>query len=235
MQTQDFHYAHNEQTLYGRVAHPAGHGPHPVAMVVHAFWGRDDFVEEKICALARLGYIGFAVDLYGEGKLNTTIESGKASMAPFMEDRSLGVKRLNAALEAIQIIKGADSNRITAVGYSFGGMCVLDLARTGIKLTGVVSFHGLLMSPSTKLGPEIQTPVLSITGYDDHMIPPSQVKEFQDEMDASNADWQTIVLSGTRHAFTMPSSGHGSAEPGCVYNPTAAQRAWTYLLSFLAR
>lgn len=234
MDTQAYHYQCDDIHLHGKIARPAGHGPHPVVMVVHAFQGLNAFIEDKICQLAELGYIGFALDMYGEGKRGASFEENMALMAPFIDDRDMIRARMQAGLEAAKRIEGADTTKIAAMGYCFGGMCVLDLARTGVKISAIASFHGVLLSPSVEPSPEIHTPILVLTGRDDPLVPPSQITEFQNEMDAAKADWQIHIYGQAEHAFTFPEpEDRSQIPPGVAYNANADRRSWATLQQFL--
>ncbi|MCK5121469.1 MAG: dienelactone hydrolase family protein, partial [Methylococcales bacterium] len=122
-------------------------GRRPAVMINHAWAGRNDFVNEKALKLAELGYFAFAADMYGKGVLGHSTEENAVLMQPFMDDRGLLLSRMQAALYAIKLMPWVDDNKIAAIGYCFGGLCVLDLARSGADIKGVVSFHGLLGAP----------------------------------------------------------------------------------------
>ena len=136
-------------------------GRRPAVLINHSWVGRDDFVAEKAKKLAALGYVGFAVDMYGKGILGSDAEENAKLMQPFMDDRQMLAKRMHAALYAVKLMPWVDDSKIAAIGFCFGGLCSLDLARTGADLKGVVSFHGLLGAPGNTQGNVIKCLPLS--------------------------------------------------------------------------
>ena len=144
MKTENLNYSFDEQNYTTFVAYPENDGA-PLVLIAHAWGGRDNFVEEKAIELAKEGFVAMAIDMYGDGKQGTTIEENQSLMTPLVEDRKRLKSIINAALEQGKNLEGVDSSKIAAIGYCFGGMVVLDLARSGADVKGVVSFHGLLM------------------------------------------------------------------------------------------
>ncbi len=141
-------YLDGETLLEGFFAYDdAIEGQRPAIMINHTWLGRNDFVSEKALKLAELGYFAFAVDMYGKNILGQNKEEGAKLMQPFMDDRGLVLRRMEAALYAIKRMPWVDDTKIAAIGFCFGGLCVLDLARSGADIKGVVSFHGLLEEP----------------------------------------------------------------------------------------
>lgn len=203
----------------------------PGVLVVHAWMGQDDFAREKTEALVRLGYVGFAADLYGAGNRATTKEEATALMTPLVEDRAGELKRrLLASLDAMKQHDLVDASRTAAIGYCFGGLCAIDLARHGADLQGVVAFHGLLQGLGD--APDrIGAKVLALHGWDDPMATPEQVVAFGREMTAAGADWQLHAYGGTMHAFTKPDAN--DPDFGTVYNERADVRSWRAMESFL--
>lgn len=202
----------------------------PVVIVVHDWSGKNAFATQKAETIANLGYIGFALDMYGKGKVGQTKEQKMALIQPFMQDRHLLIQRVNAAVECVKLIPGVDTNRIAAIGFCFGGLCVLDLARSGADVRGVVSFHGLFTPPPNP-ATSISAKVLALHGFDDPMGTPDQATQFCDEMNTAKADWQLHIYGGTMHAFMNPEAN--DPEFGTVYNPTTAARAWRLMSDFL--
>jgi dienelactone hydrolase len=219
----------------GFVAVPDGSGPFPVVLVSHAWVGRDQFVCDRAMELAASGYIGFAIDNYGEARVGSTRQENAAMMAPLKRDRQLLQDVLMSAYVAAQQLPKADPQRIAIVGYCFGGLCALDLARAGIPLRGAVSFHGLLDAPSTSVkrhGSCLATPrVLILHGYADPMVPPEQLLNFAREMTERQLDWQAHIYGNCVHAFTNPSADDPGF--GTVYNASGDRRSWLAMLNFL--
>jgi dienelactone hydrolase len=127
-------------------------GRRPAVLINHAWGGRDDFVAEKAKKIAESGYIGFALDRYGKGISGSSPEENAKLMQPFMADRGMLQKRIKAAFDTVKLMPWVDDNKIAAIGFCFGGLCVLDLARTGADLNGAVSFHGLPDAPDNTKG-----------------------------------------------------------------------------------
>lgn len=205
-------------------------GKRPTVLIAHAWAGRDDFVEEKARRLAEMGYVGFAMDVYGKGVLGDGVETNSKLMKPFIDDRALLRRRLFAALETAKKLRVVDSTKIAAIGYCFGGLCVLDMARSGIDLKGVVSFHGLLKSPENVPAEKIKAKVLVLHGHDDPMVPPDAVLAFEKEMTNAKADWQLHVFGGTVHSFTNPEANN--SDFGTVFNALADKRSWIEMTYF---
>lgn len=232
MHTEEVSYQHGDVTLRGFVAFNAlTSAPRPLVMVMPDWSGRNVFACEKAKMLASLGYIGFAVDMYGQGKLGETTEQKTALMQPLMMDRALMRARLLAHLEKARKLPFVDPQKIAAIGFCFGGLCVLDLARSGADLLGVVSFHGLLTAAEHLETYPISAKVLALHGYDDPMVTPGDVNGFCREMTDSGADWQVHMYGHTQHAFTNPQA-HDKVM-GTIYNPVAEARSLQAMDGFL--
>lgn len=206
-------------------------GRRPAVLINHTWVGRDDFVAEKAKKLAALGYVGFAVDMYGKGVLGSSAEENAKLMQPFMDSREMLQKRMNAALYALKLMPWVDDGKIAAIGFCFGGLCSLDLARTGADLQGVVSFHGLLDAPGNTQGNAIKAKILALHGHDDPLVPAGQVLAFEQEMTNAGADWQLHTFGNTMHAFTNPVANN--PDFGTVYQPDADRRSWLLMENFL--
>lgn len=207
-------------------------GPRPAVAVAHTWAGRGQFECDRAVRIAGLGYVGFALDVYGKGKLGGNVEENAALMQPLMADRSLLQARLSAGIEAMQQQVEADASNSAAAGFCFGGLCALDLARIGAPVRGVVSFHGLFKAPGNTVGKRISARVLALHGYDDPMVPPQDVLALAEEMTAAGADWQLHVYGNTLHGFTNPAANDHKL--GAVYNPLAERRAWQAAENFFA-
>jgi dienelactone hydrolase len=207
-------------------------GRRPAVLISHAWGGRDSFVADKARKLAGLGYIGFALDMYGKGILGTDKEENTKLMQPFIADREKLQKRMKTALNAVSLLPWVDDKKIAAIGFCFGGLCVLDLARTGVDIKGVVSFHGLLSAPGNTQGNKIKAKILALHGHDDPMGLPDQVLAFQDEMTQAEADWQFVTYGNTVHAFTNPVAN--DPDFGTVYQADADRRSWQAMQNFFA-
>ncbi|MCC5791965.1 MAG: dienelactone hydrolase family protein [Legionellaceae bacterium] len=231
MSESNYIYHHGELACHGYLALPQATGPKPAVLVFHDWSGRNDFACAKAKMLADMGYVGFAVDMYGEGRQGHTLDEKKALMQPLALDRNLLTERAIAALDAVVTLAEVDHLRIAAIGFCFGGLCVLDLARSGADVQGVVSFHGLLNPAEQPLSPSVKAKVLVLHGYDDPMVPPEQVNAFCREMTQAKVDWQVHMYGHAQHAFSNPQAQ--DAAMGTIYNPQAEQRSLQAMAQFL--
>ncbi len=204
----------------------------PGVLVCHPWAGRSEFACQKAKALADLGYVGFALDLYGGAKVGGSDEECLSLMQPLVQNRALLLERLKSGLAALRSLPYVQADKIAAIGFCFGGLCALDLARSGEDLKGVVSFHGLLHPPSETKTKKIKAKVLALHGHDDPMVKPDAVLAFQKEMTEAGADWQFVSYGHTMHAFTNPLAS--DANFGTVFNPAADARSWIAMKIFLA-
>lgn len=202
----------------------------PAILVAHDWSGRNDFACQKAERLAELGYVGFAIDMYGDARTGKDINEKSALMKPLMDDREKLKRRILAAFDTVTKLEFVNTAKIGAIGFCFGGLCVLDLARCDVDVRGVVSFHGLLAAPANNPCKATRTKILVLHGYEDPMAPPEQVAAFENEMATANADWQVHIYSHTKHAFTNPQANN--KELGLVYNSLTEKRAWVAMKSF---
>jgi dienelactone hydrolase len=210
----------------------SSHDRKPGVLISHAWAGRSEFEEDKAAHLAELGYVGFALDLYGKGVKGGDPEQNRALMQPLLDDREMLQRRMQLALDIIRKQKEVDGDRVAAMGFCFGGLCVLDLARTGADILGAASFHGLFSAPGNTGDKGISAKVLVMHGWDDPMATPDQVLALADELTAAGADWQIHAYGNTVHAFTNPAAN--DVEHGTVYDADADRRSWQSLQLFLA-
>ena len=232
LQTKKVDYKDKEVTLEAYYAFDdASKTKKPAVLIAHDWTGKNAWVCEKAEMLAKLGYIGIAIDMYGKGIIGTTTEEKMALMQPIIQDRNKLIQRITAAFDMVKTLPEVDIRRIGVIGYCFGGLCALDLARSGADIRGVVSFHGSLASSDIPNQP-IKAKILVLHGHIDPMVPPEQVANFEKEMTDANVDWQVHVYSNTKHAFTNPQAN--DEKLGIVYNKTADQRSWVAMKNFLA-
>ncbi|TSE25798.1 dienelactone hydrolase family protein [Tepidimonas aquatica] len=233
IQTRTIDYTHDGVTFEGLLAwDDTASGPRPAVAVAHAWAGRSAFEDGKARALAEAGYVGFAMDVYGKGKRGSNNEENAALMTPLVQNRPLLQARLGAALATLAQQPEVDAQRLAAIGFCFGGLSVLDMARCGLPLRGVVSFHGLFTPPGNTAGRRIDAKVLALHGWDDPMAKPEAVLAFAQEMTAAGADWQLHAYGGTMHAFTNPQANDPGF--GTVYSARADARSWQAMRNFLA-
>lgn len=209
----------------------AAGGPRPGVLVAHAWAGRTEFEEDKARWLAGRGYVGVAIDVYGKGIRGNSAEENAALMTPLVENRLLLQARLTAALETARAQEEIDAARCAAMGFCFGGLCVLDLARIGTDLAGVISIHGLFTAPGNTAD-SITAKVLCLHGWDDPMAEPASVLALARELSTAGADWQLHAYGGTMHAFTNPAAN--DPDFGTLYSARADARAHTAIENFLS-
>ncbi len=212
--------------------------PRPAVVIAHAWRGLDDFAREKAVALAEMGYVGFAADVYGGGINAEDDEESMALMLPLFENRKLLQNRINAAVNLVKDLKQTDETHISAIGFCFGGLTVLELLRSGADVRSVISFHGVLADVlgevKAKRPPnadKLKGSVLFLHGHDDPMVSDTDIKKVLHELDEANVDWQFHIYGHTMHAFTNPMAR--DADKGTVYQPQAAKRSWQTAQNFL--
>ncbi len=205
-------------------------GPRPGVIVVHNWMGHSPFDVARAEKLAAAGYVGFAIDMYGKGKRAAPgdIEAATQYMTEAASDRHVLQGRIAAALAVLKAQPEVDPSKSAAIGFCFGGKCVLDLARSGADVGGVVSFHGVYDAPPFPNAP-ISAKVLVCHGWDDPLCPPEATVGLAQELTASGADWQIHSYGGTGHAFTAP----GERPAGMQYNEAADRRSWKAMSDFL--
>ncbi|MFV0277496.1 MAG: dienelactone hydrolase family protein [Parahaliea sp.] len=233
IQTRLVEYRHDDHILEGWLAwDDTVEGPRPGVAVAHTWAGRGLFEQGRAEALAGLGYTALALDVYGKGICGAGPEENQALMAPLVGNRALLQGRLLAGIDCLAEQPEVDPGLMAAIGYCFGGLCALDLARVGAPLRSVVSLHGLFTAPGNTGGRRIDTSVLCLHGYDDPMAQPDALLGLASELSAAGADWQVHAYGNTVHAFTNPSANN--PDMGAVYNPLADRRSWQAVGNFLA-
>jgi dienelactone hydrolase len=232
LRTKTIEYKHNGKVLEGYLAYDdAVKGKRPGVLVVHEWTGHNPFVRKRAEQLARLGYVAFALDMYGKGVHARDREEAAKMAAPFKKDRKRMRARAEAGLKVLRAQPQVDPKRLAAIGYCFGGTTVLELARAGDDLKGVVSFHGDLSSPNPEDARNIKAKVLVLHGADDPFVPDKVVAAFEKEMRDAGVDWQLVKYSGTVHSFTNPEAGDNK-KSGVAYNATADRRSWEAMKTF---
>ena len=201
----------------------------PAVLVCHAIRGQDEFARSKAEKIAQLGYVGFATDVYGKGVTFENIEEARVIHDELEKDRMKMRRRIKAGLDAIRDHPMVDPSRVGAMGYCFGGMCALELARSGADVLAVVSFHGQLDSPHVEDAGNIECKVLALHGYEDPLTR-DQVEGFQKEMNGAGVDWQLHIYGGAFHSFTNPAANN--RERGLLYDPLADHRSWRAMTHF---
>lgn len=209
-------------------------GQRPAVLVAHAWRGQDDFAREKAKALANLGYIGFAIDMFGNKKNATNDDEAGQLITPLYVDRQLLQRRVITAFQTLSKHPQVNPSRIGAIGFCFGGLTVIELFRSGTPVKSVVSFHGILGHEGAKtlpLAKNIKGSILILHGYEDPLVKQSDIASTQKEFNDAKLDWEMNIYGMTSHAFTNPIAN--DVKKGLIYNKKTADRAWLAMKKFL--
>lgn len=230
VKTRPIEYKQADTVLQGLIAwDDAAMGVRPGVLVVHEWWGHNEHARNQAVRLAEAGYVGFALDMYGQGKVATHPKDAEAFMNETMKDPGLIPARFNAALEQLKQDPHVDAEKIAAIGYCFGGAVVLGMARSGADLDAVASFHGALGTSAPGQSGKIKARILVLTGGADPMVPPEAVESFKAEMKAAGADFQVISYPGAKHGFTNPDAAKAGME-ALAYDAKADKESWAEML-----
>jgi len=208
-------------------------GKRPGILVVHQWKGLGDYEKKRAEMLAKLGYNVFAVDIYGKGRRFTDPKDASAEAAKYKGDRALLRARVHAGLAVLKKHELTDATKVAAIGYCFGGTTALELARSGADISGVVSFHGGLGTPTPADAQKIKGKVLALHGADDPHVPPAEVAAFEEEMRKAKVDWSLVAYGGAVHSFTDWNAGSDNSK-GSAYNEKADKRSWEAMKTFFA-
>jgi len=233
VKTKIIDYKHSGKRLEGFLAYDdAIKGQRPGILIVHEWWGHGDYVRRRAKELAQLGYVAFALDMYGKGVMADNHKTAAKLSGVFRDNRKFMRKRAMAGLKVLKKFNRTQKRKIAAIGYCFGGTTVLELARSGLDLAGVVSFHGGLGTPHPEETKDVKAKVLICHGAEDGFTKPEDITAFQDEMHKAKVDWQMITYSDAVHGFTVKSAG-SDASDGIAYNEKADKRSWQAMKNFL--
>lgn len=233
---EEIQYRANDTLLKGYIAwDDAATTKRPGVIVVHEWWGHNEYARERARLLAGLGYTALAVDMYGDGhQAHHPAEAGKFS-SEVRKNLALATKRFNAAAQALKKHPTVNSKDMAAIGYCFGGAIVLEMARQGEPLKGVVSFHGSLDTDQPAQAGRLKAKILVLNGADDPFIPAAQVAAFRQEMDAARADYRIVEYPGARHSFTSQAADQLAIKhklPALAYNAEADKKSWAEMQAF---
>jgi dienelactone hydrolase len=230
-------YRAGDTTLRGFLATTATQDARPGVLVVHEWWGVNDYIRRRARMLAELGYTALAVDMYGDGRVADNPAEAGALMTAVVNDRKAAEARFAAGFDLLKAQPGTDGNRIAAIGYCFGGAVVLHAARLGLPLRGVVSFHGALGSMHTPTPGGVRAKILVCHGAVDSLVPDSDVAAFKHEMDQARADYRFVTYDNALHGFTNPDADSNGKKYGIplAYDAVADQRSWRDMREFLTR
>jgi dienelactone hydrolase len=230
VKTREVEYRQGETVLQGFIAwDDAAQGKRPGVLVVHEWWGHNQHARNQAKRLAEAGYVAFALDMYGKGKVATHPQDAQALMTEATKDPAVLAARFNAALAQLKQDPHVDPARIAAIGYCFGGGVVLGLARSGADLAAVVSFHGMLGTKSPAAKGSVKARVLALTGAADPFVPPAQVEAFRSEMQAAGATFEVVSFPGAKHGFTNPDAGTFGMD-ALAYDADADRQSWAAML-----
>lgn len=206
-------------------------GKRPGVVVVHEYWGLNDFARKKAEQLAGLGYAALAADIYGNGTVTKDPKEAARLAGELRGNKPLLRARVQAALKALAANPLVDSKRLGAIGFCFGGTTVLELAYSGADLAGVVSFHGGLTSPQPDELKGIKPAILVLHGADDPHVKAEDITAFQEAMRQGGIDWQMVYFGDAVHAYMNPEAGSNKSA-GVAYNARVARRSWQYMQDF---
>jgi dienelactone hydrolase len=235
--TEPVAYKSGDTALEGYLAYDdAIQGKRPGVLVIHEWWGLNDYSKERARQLAQMGYVAFAADMFGKGVVTTDpAEAGKLA-GQFRENwlqggRKLMRDRAQAGLDVLAKHPLVDPTRLAAIGYCFGGTAALELAFSGANLAAVVPFHGGLTAPDPADLPNIKARFLILHGADDPTVKPEAITALQDGLRKAHVDWQMVYYGGAVHGFTNPANA-GSTSPAVMYDAKAARRSWEAMTAF---
>ena len=233
VETRELTYQQGSTVLKGFVAWDANAaGKRPGVLVVHEWWGHNEHARNQARRLAEAGYVGFALDMYGDGKVTQHPDSAQKFVAEAMKDMAVLKARFELALAQLKADPHVDPTKIGAIGYCFGGAVVLSMARSGEDLAAVGSFHGAI-PPSAKIDSgTIKARVLIQTGGADPMVPAADVERFKTELAKAGAKVEVVTYPTAKHSFTNPNADK-TGMPGLAYDPAVDQQSWAALLKLL--
>ncbi|MGF1639524.1 MAG: dienelactone hydrolase family protein [Rhodospirillales bacterium] len=229
VRTRTIEYRDGDIVLTGVLAwDPSAPGKRPGVLVVHEWWGLNDFAKDRAAQLAAEGYVAFALDMYGDRRVTEHAQQASEWMKQITADIELWTRRAQLGLEAMKAQDEVDADRVAAIGYCFGGATVMQMAYAGADVKAVVSFHGSL-PPAPEGVARIGPRVLVAHGRDDPFIPRERIAGFQDSLDRAGAEWEMTIYSGAQHSFTNPGAGdHGMK--GVAYDAAADARSWSAMM-----
>jgi dienelactone hydrolase len=238
VKTKTVTYSHGGTNFIGHLAwDDAVPGRRPGVLVVHEWWGHSEFTRDCARKVAQAGFVGFALDLYGNGKHVDDPQEAARLMGEIGKNFTALRTRFNAAREVLSKQQNVDASRIAAIGHCFGGNVVLQMARAGEDLRAVVSFHGLLPTGQAVPAGKVKAKVLVLNGADDPLVPKDKLQAFEKEMQAAGADYRIVNYPGAKHAFTNPDATERGKKFGLPleYNAAIDKQSWSEAVAFLNR
>ena len=234
--TKEVNYSDGETTMKGYIAYDNSiKGKRPGVIVVHEWWGHNDYAKKRARMLAELGYSAIALDMYGNGKTASHPKDAGMFSGEVKKNMAVAEKRFMAAYELLQKQDNVKKDKIAAIGYCFGGGIVLEMARRGVDLDGVVSFHGSLGTQEPASKGKVMAKVLVLNGEADPFVKAESIETFKQEMKTAHVDFKFISYPGAKHAFTNPGAdvfGNKFKIP-LAYNAEADKKSWLEMEKFL--
>ncbi len=233
--TKEVNYTADGLNLKGYLAYDdASKDKRPGVLVVHEWWGQNEYIRKRARMLAELGYVALALDMYGEGKQATHPEDAGKFSGAVMKNLDVAEKRFMAGLTLLQQQPLTDKQQVAAIGYCFGGGVVLAMVRRGVDLDGVASFHGSLGAGAPVAPGKVKAKVLVLNGADDPFVKPEQISAFKQEMSAAGVDYEFVNYPGAKHAFTNPDADKNAKKFNLplAYDAKADKDSWQKLQVF---
>lgn len=223
-------YQDGATELEASISYPKANNA-PIILVCHAWSGKDQFAEETVARISEWGYVGVAIDMYGKGVVGKSQQENARLKQPFLDDRALLKNRLQKGFDLARSLKDADGSKVAAIGFGFGGLCALDLARSKVALKGAVAFYGHFEESAESRNQDIKSKILILHGAEDSVVPASEVLEFGTRLNKLDVDWQCHIFGRTLHAFMNPASNAPAV--GIAFQEDSAKRAWQLTRCFL--
>ena len=207
-------------------------GKRPGVLVVHEWWGLNAYARMRARMLAEAGYVAFAPDMYGDGKVTEHPNQAKEWMQQITENQQAWQQRAKAGLEQLASLTQVDPKRLTTIKYCFGGATVMQMAYAGLDVKGVASFHGSLPAATEEQQKNIRASILVAHGDADSFVPQERIVAFRQALNQAGADWEMDIYGGARHSFTVPDAERKGID-NLKYDPKADRRSWSRLMGFL--
>ncbi len=235
IKTETIEYKDGDTVCEGYLAYDdAAKGPQPGILICHDWTGLQDYTKRRAREVAALGYVAFCPDIYGKGVRPTDPKVCGETAGIYKNDRDLLRRRVNAGYDVLKKQKMVDPDKTAVMGYCFGGMVALELARGGADVEGVVTFHGALNSPTPEDAKNIKGKVLVLHGADDPFVPPAEVAAFKKEMQDAKVDFEFVPYPNAVHSFTNPAAGNDNSK-GAAYNEPADRNSWEAMKQFFTK
>lgn len=232
VRTERVEYRDGDVELAGHLAwDDAIDGPRPGVLVVHEWWGLNDYARQRVEQLADMGYVAFALDMYGAGKQTEHPAEARQWATQIRSNVDAWQSRAEAGLDVLRSNELVDRQRIAAIGYCFGGSTVLQMALSGADLRGVASFHGALPEATPEQAEQVQAKMLICHGAADGFVPEEAIDKFRATLEAADVDYMLVYYGGARHSFTVPTADEHGID-GLAYQAEADRRSWQQLQLF---